>query len=246
MTDTYDMSGFSVADTEENKEKDVLGFGGPLQSGVYTTTIKMAYMLTSSGGAKGIALDLQTETGAYHNETIYITSGTAKGGKNYYVSKSGEKVVLPGMQRIDSLAKLTTGDSFGKQLIEKKSIEVYDFDQKARIVKDMPVVTSLLGKVLKVGILNKRSNKNIQGDNGKWGPSPTNEDRVFSEIDRVFNEVGQTTTELAAGADASFINQWSDKYSGKLQDEFKPQAGTPTLAAATPKAASSLFPPKTG
>ena len=63
------------------------GGGGILESGAYEMTVETAYFDTSSGGATSLNLVFKSNDGQTLRQTIYVTSGTAKGGLNTYVDK---------------------------------------------------------------------------------------------------------------------------------------------------------------
>ena len=70
----------SIAD-----EKDSVGGGGVLASGLYPATVKLAYVTVSDGGATGLVIHAKTSEGRDIKSTQWMSSGTAKGGKNFYV-----------------------------------------------------------------------------------------------------------------------------------------------------------------
>ena len=67
----------SIAD-----EKDSIGGGGAIESGLYEGVIKLAYINPAKSGALGLVLHMQTSEGREVRETFWMTGGTAKGGKN--------------------------------------------------------------------------------------------------------------------------------------------------------------------
>ncbi len=91
------MSFFSelTSDASIANEKDSVGGGGVLESGLYPATITLAYGMKSAGGAKGLVLHAKTSQGRDIRQTLWTSSGNAKGNKNYY-EKDGKKNYLPG------------------------------------------------------------------------------------------------------------------------------------------------------
>lgn len=90
----------------------------------------------------------------------------------------------------------------------------------------------LVGKAIKLGILEVRENKSKKNDStGKY--EPTNEERTYNTIDKFFRESDERTTEEIKGqiAKAEFINKWREKNADKLQDKYKPVTGTGTAGA---------------
>ena len=101
------------------EDGDVLGGGGgfqALETGLYEFTIQVIYIEPSRGGAAGLHLHLLDDKGGVVRQTLWMTSGTAKGGKNTYTDKrTGEEKYLPGFIQANHLALLTTGEEIGVQ-----------------------------------------------------------------------------------------------------------------------------------
>ena len=96
--------------TDIEDEKDVVGGGySPLESGLYPATIRLAYLEKSSGGALSLVLNLETDAKREIRQTLWMTSGNAKGNLNYFVNKDGEKQYLPGFTHANALTLLTIG-----------------------------------------------------------------------------------------------------------------------------------------
>ena len=91
------MSLLASLTTDSNiaDEKDSIGGNGPLNSGLYNCTVSVAYISKASSGALGLVVVFKTADNRELRQTFWMTSGTAKGGKNYY-EKDGEKHYLPG------------------------------------------------------------------------------------------------------------------------------------------------------
>ena len=79
----------SIAD-----EKDSVGSTGALDSGLYKAKVALAYITKSAGGAMGLVLNLKTDANREIRQTLWMTSGTAKGAKNYYEDKNGDKLKM--------------------------------------------------------------------------------------------------------------------------------------------------------
>lgn len=227
------------ADVEQTNE-DVLGGGGfILDTGLYPMIVDNAYLDKSSGGAMNINLHLKKKTGGnqVYRQTIYITSGNTKGNKPYYVGKDGKKHPLPGYSLVNLIHTITTGDPLSQVAPDKKLVNLYDFEAKAEVPREVPVVTAMVGQEILVGMVKCRENKRAQ-QNGEW--VDTNESREFNEISKVFYPDGYTVSEKSAEADeASFVAKWKEaNTSDYVRDSFKPVAGatattaSPTVAAA--------------
>lgn len=227
------------ADVEQTNE-DVLGGGGfILDTGLYPMIVDNAYLDKSSGGAMNINLHLKKKTGGnqVYRQTIYITSGNAKGNKPYYLGKDGKKHPLPGYSLVNLIHTITTGDPLSQVAPDKKLVNLYDFEAKAEVPREVPVVTAMVGQEILVGMVKCRENKRAQ-QNGEW--VDTNESREFNEIGKVFYPDGYTVSEKSAEADeASFVAKWKEANpSDYVRDSFKPVAGATATAAAPTVAAA--------
>ena len=219
---------------------------GPVDSAVYEAKITMAYTDKSKGGALSLNITLDTSAGEVR-ETIWMTSGNAKGNKNTY-ERDGEKHYLPGFTLANHIALLTVGKEIGDVLSETgetKILKLYDYDAKKEMPVEKTVVTGLLNQEISVGILKKIVDKNVKNDNGEYVPS--GEVREINEIDKTFrHRDGMSVAEILAQAtEATFIDTWKKKFTGVVQDKskkgVKPSAGLPGQAAATAKPSTSLF-----
>ena len=240
-----------TSDSSIQTEKDSVGGGaGALESGLYNCTVTMAYLNKSSGGALGLVLTLKTEQGREIRQTLWMTSGTAKGCKNYYENKDGEKQFLPGFNHANGLCLLTVGKEINAMDTETKMVNVYSPEAKAEVPTKVEVIMDLLGKEVLVGLLKQTVDKTVKNDAGVY--VPTGETRDENEIDKLFRANDRlTTTEIRASAnEASFANTWETKWAGKTRDKSKAVSGgsgAPNLAkmngtsGGTKKPASSLF-----
>ena len=236
----------SIAD-----EKDNLGGSGPINSGLYNTTVSMAHINKSQGGALGLVLTLKTEDGKEVRQTLWMTSGTAKGCKNYY-EKDGEKHYLPGFIAANALALLTVGKEISQLDTETKVINLYSTEAKAEVPTKVEVVMDLLGKEILAGIIKQTVDKTKKNE-ATGAYEPTGETREENEIDKFFRAKDRmTTAEIRAQAEtAVFADSWEQKWAGKVRDRAKGAAagvsgvpklgGAPGAAAATKKPATSLF-----
>jgi len=132
-------------DDSVTEEKDSVGSSGPLDSGLYKSTVALAYVTKSAGGAMGLVLNLKTEAGREIRQTLWMTSGTAKGGKNYY-EKDGEKFYLPGFNHANSLALLTCGKEISQLDTETKVVNVYSAEAKSEVPTKVEMLMDLLGQ----------------------------------------------------------------------------------------------------
>ena len=233
----------SIAD-----EKDSIGGGGVLESGVYAAKIAMAYLSKASSGALGLVLTLKTEGGKDVKQTLWMTSGEAKGCKNYY-EKDGEKHYLPGFLHANSLALLTVGKEISQLETETKVVNVYSAEAKAEVPTKVEVLMDLLNQDIVVGLIKQTVDKTKKNEStGAY--EATGETRDENDIDKLFRARDKmTTAEIRAQAEsATFVETWSAKWTGQTKNKAKGAAGTagaPKAAAGAPAAAkkptTSLF-----
>ena len=230
-------------------EKDSVGGTGPLESGLYNTTVSMAYLSKSKGGALGLVLTLKTEEGKDLRQTLWMTSGTEKGCKNYYETKTGEKQYLPGFNIANSLTLLTLGKEISDLDTETKVVNVYSAEAKAEVPTKVEVLMDLLNQEITVGLIKQTVDKTVKNEaTGVY--EPTGETRDENEIDKLFRTRDRmTTAEIRAQAtEAKFVETWSAKFTGTVKMKAKSGSGTagaPKAAAGAPAAAkkptTSLF-----
>jgi len=238
-----------ATDTAIEDSGDVLGGRGPMESGLYDMVITMAFMDLSSGGAKSVNLTFEDKNKKQLRITEYVTSGTAKGTKNYY-EKDGVKKYLPGFNSINSIAQLTVGKELGALDGEEKFVEVWDFDEGKMMPHKKFVLTELLGQTITVGVLKQVEDKNVKTDAGTWVPS--GDTKTLNVIGKSFRASdGKTLAEIKAEAPAAeFKDQWATTYTGVTINRAKgvKKGGVAAAAGAagintTPGAATkSLFP----
>jgi hypothetical protein len=223
-----------TSDESISNEKDSVGGGGVLASGLYPAKITLAYVTTSSGGATGLVLHAKTSEGRDIRSTQWMTSGTAKGGKNFY-EKDGVKNYLPGFLLAQSLALLTVGKELSDLDTEQKVANVYSFDAKAEVPTKVDMVMDLVGKEIVIGLIRQTVDKNVKTDNGYV---PSGETRDENEIDKFFRASDRkTTAEIRAKAEeAVFVNTWADKWNDQIRDKSTKSAGV----AGAPKASVSV------
>ena len=233
------LANLKTQDDIATAKDSVGGGGGPVESGLYNSVVSLAYLTTSSGGAIGLVLHLKTDGGRDLRQTLYMTSGTAKGVKNYYEDKQGQKLYLPGFTLANSLAQLTTGMEIGDLETETKVVNVYSYEAKAEVPTKVEVFTDMLNKEILVGVIKQTVDKNQKGDDGKY--YPTGETREENEIDKFFHaESRKTVAEFQAKAEeAVFVNTWDQKWTGKVRDKTSKDAKGGTGTAGAPRTAGA-------
>lgn len=204
-------------------EKDSLGTGGPLESGLYNATISLAYLTKAASEALGLVLHLKTDTGRELRQTLWMTSGKEKGCKNYY-EKDGQKHYLPGFNHANGLALLTVGKEISELAPEEKVVNVYNRDVKAEVPTKVQMLTELLGKEIIVGVIKQTVDKTVKTDNGYV---PTGETRDENDIDKLFRARDRMTVAEIRGQveEATFADAWAKKWTGVTKMRAKGVAG---------------------
>ena len=237
-----------TSDESIANEKDSVGGGGVLESNIYPAKVTLAYVTKSGGGALGLVLSAKTTEGRDIKQTLWMTSGTEKGCKNYY-EKDGQKNYLPGYLAANALALLTTGKEISGLETETKVVNVYNSDAKAEVPTKVEMVMDLLGKEILIGLIKQTVNK-TKKDDATGVYLPTGETRDENEIDKFFRASDRkTTAEIRAQVEeAKFADTWLEKWQGKVKGKASKTAatgapGAPRAAApaAAKKPATSLF-----
>ena len=224
-----DLNTLMAIDDDVEETKDVVGGGGGYikDSGVYMVKVQHAFIEMSKGGATGVNISMKhtKENGeSEFNTTEYVKSGNAKGNLNYYVSKAGNKVLLPGYVTVDEMCLAATGKPLRESTTSTKSVEVYDFEARAKKSKEVEVIDALTGAILMVGIDKVLVNKFANG-------APIAEETERNQISKAFDKTGRTSKEAAANAAPEFIEKWKEKHEGVVKDD-RTIKGTPASAHA--------------
>lgn len=223
------MSFFQVEGYDATKATDEDRTGGGrklLESAIYDGVINHAYFSKSTKSA-ALALNLEFSIGEHkHREQIWFTNG--QGGVTYKDKKTGEQKYLPGFITCDTLTWLATeGQTLEaiQKTVQKKTINLYNYDQKKEVPTDVDMVMGLIGKSLKLGILHRKVNKQKKDDNNQY--VDINEARELNEVDKYFHaKTGKSRQEIQAKGDAKFIETWKGQWEGKVDDRFKEVTGT--------------------
>lgn len=233
-------------DASIEQEKDTLGGGGFVwDTGLYDVVIDSVYMDQSKGGAYSLNFVFKTAEGKELRNTQYVTSGTAKGTRNYY-EKDGKKHYLPGFTAANDIAVAATGKELSGLEMEDKIVEIYDFDLKKKVPTTKPVFMEMIGKTFKLGVQKVKEYKNIKNDAGDYVPGP--DIKEFNEVAKSFNNEGLTSVEAKAGiTEPEFVNKWLERNGADFVKD-KTKGVTPTagggasgMPAAGTGAAPSLF-----
>ena len=239
------LSSLGYAD-DIKQGKDTVGGGRTLlESDVYPATIKAAFLGTSSGGATSLTVLFDLGTSEYR-ETLYITN---KAGKNFYTNSQGEKNYLPGFVTADEICLLAAQKPLAKMTTEKKVFKVYNSTAKMEVPTEVDALTELEGRQIKLGILQERRFKSVKQADGSYVDSSETQDSNI--ISKVFSaKHDKTANECRAQVEeASFIQQWKERWKGKLSDRTAGKApastagnpGAPRAAMGAGKPTESLF-----
>jgi hypothetical protein len=225
------------------ESKDVLGGGSYLKdSGVYDGIIKLAFAGKSDSGARSLTVHIDID-GKEYRETLYVTS---REGKHYYHPKgdTSKKSPLPGFTTANDLALLSTGLSLGDQTIEEKVVKLYDFDTKAEVPTKVEMLTEMIGKPIKLGIVRSVVDKNVKDASGNYVPS--GETKEENTIDKVFHaETGKTVAEFTAKIEtAEFLGKWDEKNTGVTRQKAKGAGGKVGIPGVAPVAGGAKAPTK--
>ena len=227
-------------------EKDTIGGITRIEeSNVYNLTIELAFLRTSPSGAVALETHLKTDKGANLRQTFWMQSGTAKGGKHYYVAKDGKKRYLPGFTLANDLALLTAAAEIGEVSTEEKMVKLWDYTAGEEVPTKVQMFTDLVGKDIKAGIQLSIEDKNVKNDSGEYVPS--GETRTESNVDKFFRaRDGLTRTEIIAGETTPvFVDAWVEKNQGSIRNNAKGSKGVATgspMAPMTAKAANTAAP----
>lgn len=234
-------------------ESDRLGGSFVWDTDAYLVTINNAYAGVSASGARSMTFEVTGPDGRKHKFVEWVASGTDKGGKNYS-EKDGVKSYLPGYNRSNAIAMLTTEKELHAQRWEEKMVKIRNAATQTEVPTPTQVAVEMLGKQVYFGILKVESNKSIKvQENGKNVYKRTAELRTENELDKIFYAKDQRTiAELRDKKPAAeFYPQWLEANKGKTVNKVKPAevaspaggatAGAPGQAAADAAPTDSLF-----
>jgi hypothetical protein len=209
-----------ATDSSINEETDRLGGFQPLESDLYPLTIERAFVTTAVSGAAALNVHFKTDSNKELRSQFWMTSGTAKGCKNYYINKDGDKFYLPGFNQANALCLLTVGKEISKLTTEPKVINLYDPTQKKEVPTKVEMLMDLIGKKIIGGVLKQIEDKRTKNaDTGEY--EPTGETRMTNEVDKFFRERdGLTVMEIKSRKTTpEFQTQWKEKWFGQVNDK---------------------------
>lgn len=226
-----------TADNTMKETADTLGGFNVLASGLYALRIKSMFYTASASGAIAVNIRAETQEGENVEFQDYVTNSTAKGGVNYYLDKSGARQPMRGFATMDALCRLTDGRGLMDIPTEVRHEEIYNVDDKKRVLTPVDMIEPMVGQIFYGGILHTKENVNLKDAQGVYQPS--DKYREENELDKVFNDRKLTITEQNAGAtEPTFCTKWEEANKDKLRDRSK----TPVIMAADATPAKQATP----
>jgi len=216
------IQGLAIDSDIESTNTDTLGGSFVKSTGLYPVVVDTAYLGKSQGGAMSLNLALKVANErTIIRQTLWVTSGDAKGNKNYYTTKDNKKRLLPGMIQADQIAMILTGKNMASLTVEKKTIKLWDYTAQAEKPTEVDALTEMIGQSMLIGVHKVRTNKVKKDSNGKYVNQT--EERLFNEIDKLFYPDGFSVTEKAAEAEQPlFHKKWDEEYSEDyVNDRYK-------------------------
>lgn len=212
--------------TVVEEEKDVLGDGLVLESGLYKGIVEMAYLDSNQNGTKLITIHFK-RNGRVFKFTNYISN--QQGSFTYVDKKTQQNKPLPGYLLMDSFFKAVTGSGIAEQATTAKMVKVWNPTTSKEEPKEVQVFEAVLNKPLSAGILKVSSEKTTPESGYKQG---TGEFRDSNEFNKFFDaETGQTVSEKAANQQAAFLLKWKERNDNKTRVKKAPIPGTATNTA---------------
>lgn len=221
-------------------------FGGVRESALYNDIITQAYLHTSASGARAVVITFESACGSTVQHTIYFTSGTAKGGNNFYIDRNGAKRYLPGYEILNDISRIVAGVTFPESVTDVRTVDIYNFEAEQVIPTNVQMLVDWIGKPIITGFVKQIVSVNKKDATGAY--VPTADTREENELDKVFfpeqHAVSplKTTTEADGNAEANYIHSWSKRNSGKTRNRVSkdaPKAGTGISGASRPAAGAA-------
>lgn len=199
-------------------DEDRIGGFQLLDTNVYDFTVKMCYLIVAESGAKGVFFEFEDASGNTMRKTLYVTSGTAKGGQHWWVDRDGNKNYLPSYVTANSIFGFATGKQLFEQETSDREVEVWDSEEKKMMPRKMPVFMEILGKQARLGVVKQM----VDGHPDKTVS------REENDIDKAFHPVsGVTLAEMSNGeTEGQFIDKWLTKNKGQVIDKRKDSRGS--------------------
>lgn len=238
---------FKKINKEEIKSGgDFLGGSFLLESGVYEAEVLFAYLSKATHSeAQAVNLILKVDNGTPKGMELRFQEWVSnKSNEVFYVDKqTKEKKYLPGYEKINDLALLTTGKEMDEQEVDERIAKIWDPEVRAEVNKAVNCFVEMHGEKVKVAIQKVKRNKTKKNDStGTY--DPIDEAREENEIIKFFSiETDKTVSEtLADLPEAVFMDAWREKNTGVTRDLFKSVSGGAS-GSGIPKASGSAQTP---
>lgn len=222
-------------------EKDVVGGNGPVKTDIYPGVVEMIYLDTFASGAINANIVFKGETSTI-KEQICISN---KAGEfTYKDKKTGEDKPLPGYSQVSSFLEAITGTPITEQVIEEKTIKVYDFEAKSEVPVKRKVFMNAVNKPMQAAIQELHEEKTTKESDYKEGTGEFYEKNTFIKF--LDSDTGRTVLEQRANTEAEFAAEWLKKNKGKVRTKKAAKSGvangaTAGAPAAAGAATTSLF-----
>ena len=212
------MSEWELPKDVEKQSIERVGGGFAWESGVYDAVVKMVYLNQSASEAVSWNVIIVNSDGKELREAFWIKSGKAKGNKTYF-TKDGKNYPLPGYSLANSMCIAITGEDLDACMksSEKKTVNIYNVEQKKEVPTERPVVMGLINKPIRVAVHQVIENKMTKGSNGNY--ESTGETRTVNNCKFFGNCDGKTAEEIENNTDAVMFDKWAAKNTGNVIDK---------------------------
>ena len=239
------MSEWELPKNVETQSIEGTGGGFAWESGVYDATIKMVYLNQSKTEAVSFNIILEKNSGNFAElrESFWVKSGKAKGNKTFY-TKDGKDYPLPGYSVANSMCVAVTGDRLPKCMdsAEKKTVKVWNPEHKKEMPTERPVITSLIGKTVKVAVHQVVEDKQAKNEKGEY--VSTGASRTVNQCKFFGNAEGKTAEEISEDKPAEKFDKWAKKNTGTVVDKStskKSNSSAASIMGSTDASKGSLF-----
>lgn len=240
---------FDNVSAQDETEEDRIGGGYSVKpTGIYSATIKAAYIQNSNSPdakSQAIVFVLDVE-GDEIRDTQWFKN--RKGEVTY--TKDGKKHNLPGYNAIAACANLVVGKALSDLDTEEKTLKVYDYEAKKEVNKEFTCFVEFHGEKVDIALQHQIVDKQKKEGNEYVNTGETRDENVvvkylvpesrqtISEIVAFIKTMGtDLNTVLSKGqmakaiskapeaGDDSYAVQWATKNEGKPWDRSKGAKG---------------------
>lgn len=199
---------FNKLGTNGLEIEDKLGGGYQVfPTDIYKAKVEFAYGGQSEKGALFVRFGFKVD-GKDFVKSIYVTN---RNGENFFTSKQGNKVLLPGFVVVESICQMIAGKSLSDARQVTKVVNDYNPETGKTENFEVTMLVELLNGEILLAIQQLLENKYKGG-----GTVDTN------DINTVFHpETKQTLAEAMADREASFHDKWLTANKDKVRDNTK-------------------------